>query len=109
MSARQHWQRDALAKISLDITPQLRPDETDPYKEESQRNADLSKAPVRAWRDRQGHDVATGRLNNMQHGRLLVLDENNQIVKIPFRDLCDDDLVLRDRLVANSHRMHVRR
>jgi hypothetical protein len=91
-SARQFWQRDALAKISLDITPQLRPEETDPYKEESQRNADLSKAPVRAWRDRQGHVVATGRLNNIQRGRLLVLDENNQIVKIPFRDLCDDDL-----------------
>ena len=36
--------------------------------------------------------MATGRLNNIQRGRLLVLDENNQIVKIPFRDLCDDDL-----------------
>ena len=69
-SARQFWQRDALAKISLDITPQLRPEETDPYKEESLRNADLAKAPVRTWRDRQGNVLATGRLNNIQRGRL---------------------------------------
>ncbi|MHB0955981.1 MAG: hypothetical protein ACYC0X_06320 [Pirellulaceae bacterium] len=91
-SARQFWQHDALAKISLDITPQLRPEETDPYQEESQRNADLAKAPVRTWHDRQGNVVATGRLNNIQRGRLLLLDENNQIVRIPFRELCDDDL-----------------
>lgn len=91
-SARQFWQRDALAKISMDITPQLRPEELDPYKEESLRNADLAKAPVRTWHDRQGSVLATGRLNNIQRGRLLLLDANNQIIKIPFRDLCDDDL-----------------
>jgi hypothetical protein len=90
--ARMQWQRDALAKISLDITPQLRPDELDPYKEESLRNADLAQSPVREWRNRQGTVITTGRLNNIQRGRLLVLDEDNQIVKIAFRDLSDDDL-----------------
>ena len=90
--ARMQWQRDALAKISLDITPQLRPDELDPFKEESLRNADLAQSPVREWRNRQGSVITTGRLNNIQRGRLLVLDENNQIVKIPFRELSDDDL-----------------
>ncbi len=90
--ARLQWQRDALAKISLDITPQLRPDELDPFKEESLRNADLAQSPVREWRNRQGTVIATGRLNNIQRGRLLVLDESNQIVKIPFRELSDDDL-----------------
>ncbi|MHB8970993.1 MAG: hypothetical protein ACYC3X_11260 [Pirellulaceae bacterium] len=91
-SARQFWQRDALAKISLDITPQLRPEELDPYKEESLRNADLAKAPLRTWRNRQGNVLATGRLNNIQRGRLMLLDANNQIIKIPFRELSDDDL-----------------
>ena len=34
----------------------------------------------------------TGRLTNIKRGRLLILDANNQIVRIPFNDLCDDDL-----------------
>ena len=91
-TARQHWQRDALAKISLDITPKLRPDVDDAFEERSERNADLTQAPVRTWRDRQGNVLATGRLTNVQQGRLLVLDANNQVVKVPWDDLCDDDL-----------------
>jgi hypothetical protein len=90
--ARQHWQRDALAKISLDITPKLHPDVDDAFEERSERNADLAKAPVRTWRDRQGNALATGRLTSVQQGRLLVLDANNEVVKVPFDDLCDDDL-----------------
>lgn len=90
--ARKQWQRDALSKISLDITPQLRPDELDPYKEEALRNADLAQSPVRGWHNRKGEVIVTGRLNNIQRGRLLVLDADNQIVKIPFGELGDDDL-----------------
>jgi hypothetical protein len=91
-AARQHWQQDALAKISLDITPKLRPDVGDAFEQRSERNADLTQAPLRTWRDRQGNVLATGRLTNVQQGRLLVLDANNQVVKVPWDDLCDDDL-----------------
>ncbi len=90
--ARQHWQRDALAKISLDITPKLHPDVDDPWKGQSERNADLSQTPVRSWRDRQGRVLATGRLANIAHGRLLVLDASNAVIKVPYDELCDDDL-----------------
>ncbi len=90
--ARSFWDRDAIAKISLDITPSLRPDETDPYVEEAERNKDLAKAPPRTWHDREGRALATGRLTNIKRGRLLILDADNQIIKLPFDDLCDDDL-----------------
>ncbi|MCU0958844.1 MAG: hypothetical protein MUF48_01955 [Pirellulaceae bacterium] len=90
--ARDYVERDALSKISLDITPILRPDVTDPYSEEAERNADLARAPIRSWRDRAGHVVAVGRMNHIERRRLLVLNEDNQIQRIPLMDLCDDDL-----------------
>jgi hypothetical protein len=86
------WDRDSISKISLDITPNFRPDEDDPYAEEMERDRQMSKAPVRTWHDRQGQELATGRLTNIKRGKLLVLTANNQVVKLPFADLCDDDL-----------------
>ena len=47
---------------------------------------------MRTWHDPQGNVLAEGRLTNIKRGSLLVLDANNQIVRIPFNDLCDDDL-----------------
>ncbi len=90
--ARVAWQRDAIARISLDITPNMHPEEVDPVVQEAERNRDLAGSPVRTWRDRQGNVLAEGRLTNIKRGRLLVLDPNNQVVRIPFNDLCDDDL-----------------
>jgi hypothetical protein len=91
-TAQQFLQRDALAKISLDITPRLRPAITDPYQEESQRNQDLAQAPLRTWRDRRGNVLASGRMTNIMRGRLLVQDADNNVVKVPFHELSDDDL-----------------
>jgi hypothetical protein len=89
------WQRDALSKISLDITPSFNPDERDPDRvinEEADRDRTLAKAPVRTWRDRQGGALGTGRLNNIQRGSAMILDNNNQIITFRFDQLCDDDL-----------------
>lgn len=91
-TAREYVERDALSKISLDITPILRPDVTDPYHEEAERNADLARAPIRTWRDRAGNVLAVGRMNHIERRRLLVLNEDNQIQRLPLMDLCDDDL-----------------
>ena len=44
-------------------------------------------SPVRTWHDRQGNVLAEGRLTNIKRGRALILDGNNQIVRIPFNDL----------------------
>ncbi len=90
--ARRKWDLDAISKISLDITPSLRPDELDPYREEAERDKDLAQSPVRTWRDREGNPVGTGRLTNIKQGQVLVLDENNQILSLPFHELSDDDL-----------------
>lgn len=90
--ARDEWHHSAISKISLDITPSFRPDEDDLFKEETLRDRELSKAPVRTWRDRRGAVLATGRLTNIKRGRLLILDDHNDVVKLRFEDLCDDDL-----------------
>jgi hypothetical protein len=86
------WQRHSISQISLDITPSFRPDETDPYVEEMERDREMAKTPVRTWHDRQGNVLATGRLTNMKRGRLLVLADDGQVVKLPFLELSDDDL-----------------
>lgn len=90
--ARQHWQADAISKISLDITPKLRLDADDELSERSERNLELPQVPVRTYRDRRGQELATGRLAGVQYGRVLVLDEANQVAKVPLHDLGDDDL-----------------
>lgn len=86
------WQHSAISKVSLDITPSFRPDEEDLFKEETERDRELSKAPVRTWRDRKGQVLATGRLTNIKRGRLLVLNAQNDIVKLRFDDLSREDL-----------------
>jgi len=91
-TALRKWQHSAISKISLDITPSFKPDEPDLLKEETERDRELSKSPVRTWRDRHGKVLATGRLTNIKRGRLLVLDANNDVVKLRFDDLSDDDL-----------------
>ncbi len=90
--ARRKWDLDAISKISLDITPSLRPDELNPYTEEELRDKDLAQSPVRTWRNREGNVIGTGRLTNIKHGRVLVLDESNQVLSLPFSNLSEDDL-----------------
>ena len=91
-TAQEFVQRDALARIYMDITPRLRPTTSDPYQEEALRNRDLAEAPSRTWRDRQGNVLAKGRMTNIMRGRLLILDDNNNVVKLAFHELSDDDL-----------------
>jgi len=91
-TALDKWQHSAISKISLDITPTFRPDEDDLFKEETERDRELSKSPVRTWRDRNNQVLATGRLTNIKRGRLLVLNAQNDVVKLRFDDLSDDDL-----------------
>lgn len=90
--ARHHWQTDAIAKIDMDITPNMHPDQLDPREQEEMRNEDLAESPVRKWRDREDNILAEGRLNNVKYGNVLVLDANNQIVRVPWDKLSDDDL-----------------
>ncbi len=90
--ARDVWARDAIARISLDITPSMHPGEKDPVAAEEKRNRALAQSPIRLWRDRQGTELAEGRLTNIQRGQAMILNGANQIVRIPFNTLSDDDL-----------------
>ena len=91
MDALNHWKHSAISKISLDITPSYQPDrELDVA--ERDRDLTLSQSPVRVWHDRDGNVLSEGRLTDIKWGRVMVLDENNQIVKMPVEDLSSDDL-----------------
>ncbi len=91
-SARANWDRDAISKISLDITPHVKPDAASPDDEESTRVKLLAKSPVRSWRDEQGNVLATGRVTNIKRGKLLILNANNEVIKLGFDRLSEDDL-----------------
>ncbi len=90
--ARAAWQRDSISKISLDITPNVKPDAESPEEEESTRVKRLARAPVRTWRDEQGQVLGTGRVTNIKRGKLLILNANNEVEKISFDRLSEDDL-----------------
>jgi hypothetical protein len=90
--ARANWQRDSISKISLDITPNIKPDAETPEEEESTRVKRLARSPVRTWRDEQGNVLGAGRVTNIKRGKLLILNANNEVEKIAFDRLSEDDL-----------------
>lgn len=90
--AKEKWQRAAISKISLDITPEMHPDEKDPISRATDRNRTLSRSESRTWRDREGNVLAEGRLTDMERNRLLILNPDNQIVQLHFNELSEEDL-----------------
>ncbi|MFW6169816.1 MAG: hypothetical protein ACODAD_04940 [Planctomycetota bacterium] len=90
--SKEKWQRAAISKISLDITPEMHPEETDPVTRTKDRNETLSRSEPRIWHDREGHVLAEGRLTDIERNRLLILNADNQIVRIHLNELSEDDL-----------------
>ncbi|MCA9221030.1 MAG: hypothetical protein KDA71_11930 [Planctomycetales bacterium] len=88
-SAREFVKRNTIRTISLDITPRFKPD--DPNLEDSSKREQLSQAPTRLWRNREGEVVADGRFVDYQWGRVYIEDEAGNVQKIPPRTLSDDD------------------
>ena len=89
------WQRDALAKISLDITPSFNPDERDPDRvinEEADRDRTLAKAPSAPGAIARAACWAPAVSRHPAWGFAMILDNNNQIITFRFDELCDDDL-----------------
>jgi len=77
-------------KISLNISPSIKPDAMTKAEEEELRALRLAKAGVRTWRNRQGEVVARGELTDLEYGRIFI-KENGEVKKFPVRDLSDDD------------------
>jgi hypothetical protein len=89
--ARQYVRNDKISNIQLDITPAFTNTELDLSTEIAMRRQ-LANAPARIWRDRAGRQLAEGRFVDYQFGRVHVATSDGQTVKLPFRDLSDDDL-----------------
>ena len=83
--------------ISLDITPRMTVTQLDspvgqsPQEYKQELSDELRKAPARIWRNRQGEQVADGRMVNFQLGRVEIQTER-EVVKVAFADLSDDDM-----------------
>jgi len=83
--------------ISLDITPLMTvtqldsPHDQDYAEYERDLTDELRKAPARLWRNREGEEVADGRMTNFRRGRVEIQTEDEK-VEIPFAELSRDDM-----------------
>jgi hypothetical protein len=91
-AARRHVLNDKITNILIDITPSFTNTDVQIPTDVMMRR-ELAKSPSRVWRDRAGRQLAEGRLLDYREGRILVgPEEGGETVKIPFKDLSDDDL-----------------
>lgn len=90
--ARNNVRQDKITNISLDITPSYPNTETEKISTEVLMARELANAPARTWKDREGQQLAEGRLVDYRQGRIHVLTASGDTVKIPFANLSDDDL-----------------
>jgi hypothetical protein len=90
---------DKLSTISLDISPRLEPDEDE--KENKLKRADMTRlSGVRDWHRRgvkfadrkPANRIAQGRLTNLEHGRVVITEENGNTRDLALNELSEDDL-----------------
>ena len=92
-----HILRDRpITSISIDITPRFEPDENrrllgDAELEREQAET-LAGAGSRTWRNRAGDVIAEGVFTDLRAGLLHITSDDQQVQKIDFRDLSNDDL-----------------
>lgn len=82
---------DSLRNISLDISPPMYTKDAD---EEALRRIRerLAEAPSRSWSNRQGHEVATGVLDDFRDGMIYVRGDGGDTTPIRYRDLGNEDI-----------------
>jgi hypothetical protein len=91
-TARDLVRSATLDRISVDITPRFLPDENDPVEEHRRQADQLGRSPDRVWRDKDGREVARGRMADFARGRVQVVDPDGQTTEVPFNDLHTEDL-----------------
>ena len=89
---REQLKIDTISQISLDISPRYLPGKDD--EEDASKRQDMIRlSRSRDWADQTGTVVATGRLSNISHGRVEIIDESGSLVgRIPVNDLGSDEL-----------------
>ena len=87
----EELRRRPIRQISLDITPQIEPNESK-QEEADARRENMAMAPARKWRDRRGAIVATGKLADFRNGQVFVLEADGSEQKLSWYELSNDDL-----------------
>ncbi len=88
---RERVKSHPLSKISLDITPTANLSSR-PGADQTGSGWPFENAPHRIWRNREGEQVAEGRVTGLANLRAEVTNDNGQIVRLPLRDLSEDDV-----------------
>ncbi|MFM8253599.1 MAG: hypothetical protein ACKOBW_18590 [Planctomycetota bacterium] len=88
---RERVKSHPLSKISLDITPTANLSSR-PGADQTGSGWPFENAPHRIWRNREGEQVAEGRVTGLANLRAEVTDDNGGIVRLPLRDLSEDDI-----------------
>ena len=80
-----------ISRISLNITPSIRPSAKDAAEEIEWRTKTLDKVKTRAFKDKEGNLLAEGRMVNMRYENVWVEQMDGEIVKIPLNKLGTDE------------------
>ena len=90
-SAWDELRQTPISSISLDITPSIQP--TAPIEQINRvRERNMSEAPARAWRDRNGRLLADGKMVNYENGRVEIQTPTGQLDYLSWYDLSNEDL-----------------
>jgi hypothetical protein len=82
-----------LSEISLNIMPRYKPDATSQEADDKERTEQLKESNSRDWKDRGGRLLATGRLGDFKHGKVIVTDDSGaKVAAINVQELGADEL-----------------
>lgn len=84
---------DRITAISLNITPLYSPSPKEDSDDEEFRRQELALTPSRDWRSKTGAVLATGRLGNVEFGRVAIIDDSgSEIARLSLRELGTDEV-----------------
>ena len=88
------WLRaDRITAISLNIAPLYSISPVEGEDRNEYRKRDLQVAPSRTWRSKTGELLATGRLDNVEYGRVVIVDDSGkEIARPPIKELGKDEI-----------------
>jgi hypothetical protein len=83
---------DKITSISLNITPPYSISPREGEDPSEHRRQELALTPSRDWRSKTGALLATGRLGNVEFGRVTIIDDSgNEIARLELRELGRDE------------------
>ncbi|MEM8679186.1 MAG: hypothetical protein AAGF97_07540 [Planctomycetota bacterium] len=91
-TAWQNLQDRDVTTLSLDTAPPFLPFEDDLEKAAELEERQLKRAPARAWYNREGEKVASGKLESFHYNRVVVREDDGETVEIPVNELDSDEL-----------------